>query len=194
MSKGISCFLLFASLAAAQLDQKTSNQNEIHDRGQTNVSRQTPEVRVSGMLFDAGCRDRSPLNVTSRPESLTSALPAQPAAPPNAAVSRGIDVNSKTLEGERADVVQHQVRDLLTRQQDPSCAITGGTSGYAVRLDDGRILNLDEGGNTLAGEAVLGSNDGRAMLNGTAYGFKPRVTIAGHIRGDRIFVNQISAH
>ena len=109
----------------------------------------------------------------------------------SAVSSHGIAIDAKTLAAERADSLRHQVPDLITRQADPTCAITGGTSGYAVRLDDGRILNLDEGGNTLATESVLASRNGRAMLNGAAYGFKPRVTIVGHIRGDHLIVAQI---
>lgn len=198
--KCLMCVVLFASAALAQLDQKTNKENMVHDRGQTPVRRESAPVTVTGMLFDAGCRDRSSLNLSSAPESLAAAMPVETPAESSeaaknsggAASSHGISVDAKTLQAERADVVIHQVPDLTTRQADPSCAVTGGTSGYAVRLDDGRILNLDEGGNTLAADAVVGSKDGRAMLNGAAYGFKPRVKVAGHVRGDRLIVDQIA--
>jgi len=198
MTKWLVCVVLFASVAFAQLDQKTSKENMVHDRGQTPVRRETAPLAVTGMLFDAGCKDRSSLNLTSPPESLAGAMPVETPAESSAAArnsgaasAHGISVDAKTLAAERSDVVVHQVPDLTTRQADPSCAVTGGTSGYAVRLDDGRILNLDEGGNTLAADAILGSKDGRAMLNGAAYGFKPRVKITGRVRGDHLIVNQI---
>ena len=195
------CVVLFASVAAAQLDQKTNKENMVHDRGQTPIRRETAPLTVTGMLFDAGCKDRSALNLATAPETLPGAMPVETAAESAAAAgaknsgapasSHGIFVDAETLAAERADIVLHQVPDLTTRQFDPSCAVTGGTSGYAVRLDDGRILNLDEGGNTLAADAVLASKDGRAMLNGVAYGFKPRVKITGRIRGDRFLVDRI---
>jgi hypothetical protein len=201
MTKWLVCVLLFAPVAGAQLDQKTNKENMVHDRGQTPIRRESARVSVSGMLFDAGCKDRSSLNLASAPETLPGAMPAETTAESQAAAgaknsgsvasAHGIAVDAKTLTAERSDIVLHQVPDLATRQADPSCAVTGGTSGYAVRLDDGRIFNLDEGGNTLAAEAVMASKDGRAMLNGAAYGFKPRVKMLGHTRGDRFIVEQI---
>ncbi|MDR3698194.1 MAG: hypothetical protein P4L56_01085 [Candidatus Sulfopaludibacter sp.] len=201
MTKWLLCVLLFAPVAGAQLDQKTNKENMVHDRGQTPIRRETGTLSVTGMLFDAGCKDRSSLNLSTPAESLTAAMPVETTAESHAAAgaknsgsaasAHGITVDAKTLTAERADIVLHQVPDLTTRQADPSCAVTGGTFGYAVRLDDGRILNLDEGGNTLAAEAVLASKDGRAMLNGAAYGFKPRVKMTGRVRGDRFMVEQI---
>ncbi len=171
----------------------------IHDRGQTPVYRQSSVVTMKGMLFDAGCRDRTSLNLTSPPETLAQAMPVETTPEtqaaskgnPNAVTAHGISVDSKTMDAERADALRYHNPDMVTRQADRSCAITGGTTGYAVRLDDGRVLDLDEGGNTLASESVLASKSGRAMLNGTAFGFKPRVTIVGHVRGDRLMVQQI---
>ncbi len=199
MTKCLVCVVLFASVAVAQLDQKTNKENMVRDRGQTPVRRESAPVALAGMLFDGGCKDRSSLNLSAPAESLTAAMPAETPAEASAATGNsghstsadGISVDAKTLAAERSDIVIHQVPDLTTRQVDPSCAVTGGTSGYAVRLDDGRILNLDEGGNTLAADAILGSKDGRAMLNGAAYGFKPRVKILGRVRGDHLIVNQI---
>lgn len=201
MTRCLLCAVLFVPLAVAQLDQKTNKENMVHDRGQTPVRRETAPLAVTGMLFDAGCKDRSSLNLSTPAESLAGAMPVETPAESQAAAraknsgsaasAHGISVDAKTLTAERSDIVSHQVPDLTTRQADPSCAVTGGTSGYAVRLDDGRILNLDEGGNTFAADAVLASKNGRAMLNGAAYGFKPRVKISGRVRGDRLIVEQI---
>lgn len=192
--------LAIASIGYAQLDQKTNKQNMVRDRGQTNVERQGSILTWSGTLIDAGCKDRSAVNLATPPESLASALPAKTAGESQAGkapaatagvTSHGISVDSQTLAAERGDVVSHQVPDLLTRQNDPTCAITGGTRAYAVVLDDGRLLNLDEGGNTLAADVVNSTKAGRAMLNGTAFGFKPRVKVTGRVRGDRIQVQDL---
>src|SRR5579884_1150960 len=92
---------------------------------------------LHGTLLDAGCRDRSSMNLRAAPQKFTPAVPVQPATS-----SSGVSVDSKTANAERADVVMHQVPDLATRQEDPSCAITGGTRAYAVLLDDGKLLDL----------------------------------------------------
>ena len=140
------------------------------------------------------------MNLSAPPESLAAAAPAETATESQAGKvknggtvsSHGITVDAKTLANERSDVLPHQVGELRTREADPTCAITGATAGYSVLLNDGRILNLDEGGNTLANEAVLQTKEGRAMLNGTAYGFKPRVKLVGHIRSDRMIVQALA--
>jgi hypothetical protein len=83
------------------------------------------------------------------------------------------------------------VPDLRSRQMDPTCAITGATHSFSIVLNQGRMLNLDDGGNTFATEAVNGSAAGRAMLNGNGGGFKPGVTIKGRIRADKIVVQSL---
>jgi len=88
-------------------------------------------------------------------------------------------------------VMQHQVADLRARAGDLTCAITGATKAFAILLDDGRLLNLDEAGNTLALEAIQSSSAGRAMLNGNGPALKPKVTVKGIIHGDRLLVSQI---
>lgn len=165
--------VFFATLGFAQLDPKTNNQNMVRDRGQTNVFRDSHPITLSGTLIDAGCKDRSPENLTSPPETLNGAMPVA------------------TPAGTRAAKTKSQVHDLATRQVDPSCAVTGGTSAYALVMSDGRILNLDAAGNTLAAEVVTMSKQGRAMLNGQAYGFKPRVKVAGRVRGDRLMASDV---
>jgi hypothetical protein len=144
------------------------------------------QSELHGILIDAGCRDRSAVNLAQPAERFSASVPVQmPAA------VHGITVDAKTAEGERADVVMHQVPDLATRQPDPTCAITGGTRGYAVLLENGKLLDLDEGGNTFASEAVFATKQGRDLLNGRAYGFKPHVTIQGRIAGAKLLATSV---
>jgi hypothetical protein len=58
-------------------------------------------------------------------------------------------------------------------------------------MPNGRLLNLDDGGNTYATSAVQGSQPGKAMINGTSPGFKPRVTIVGKIYGDHVYADEV---
>jgi hypothetical protein len=192
---------VFAALAFAQLDQKTNKESMVRERGAVAVRGSDP-MTFNGILFDAACKDRSTANLAVPPESLAATTPAEyadgasskPATnnPKGGVSAHGISVDAKTLASERGDVLEHQVPDLRTRQMDPTCGITGSTSTYGLALSDGRLLNLDQGGNTLAAEAVNSSTQGRAMLNGAAFGFKPRAKVRGRIRGDRFFVEQLS--
>jgi hypothetical protein len=81
--------------------------------------------------------------------------------------------------------------DPAAHQADRSCAITRATRGFALLTKDGRLLNLNEGGNTLAMQALHAIPDGRAMLNGTGGGIKPKVTLRGRVHGDRVIVEKI---
>lgn len=201
MTKRLLLTLFLAAGLSAQPAQRTNKENMTHDRGRTPVARIGKIVNLSGVLFDAGCKDRSAMNLAAPAESIATSAPAE--SPDEATAAKnssnlgpssahGITVDAATVAAERADILPHEVGDLRTREADPSCALTGATSAYAVRLDDGRLLNLDAGGNTLASEAVLQSQRGRDMLNGAAYGFKPRVKVTGQIRGDRVVVEQIT--
>jgi len=58
----------------------------------------------------------------------------------------------------------------------------GDTHAYALLLADGRVADLDEGGNTFADAAVKADPQGRAMLAGQGPGFKPIVTVTGHVQ------------
>jgi hypothetical protein len=205
MKRAILPVLLFSAAALfAQLDQKTANQNMVRQRGQTPVQEGQTMNRgrvgwqpmmpmnqqtVSGILIDASCEDRSSLNMRSTPLPLPPTQP--PAQPPGAASSAGISVNAQTLEKERADVMPHLVPDVRTRQEDPTCAVTAATSLYAVLTDSGRLLNLDQGGNTLMSQAISGDPRGRAMLNGQGPGIKPRVAVKGWIVDDKVIVDSI---
>jgi hypothetical protein len=115
--------------------------------------------------------------------------PPQQAA--GAVSAAGVSVSGDTVEKERADVSAHLVPDIVARQEDPTCAITATTSGYAIFTDSGRLLNLDQGGNTLAAQAIVGMPQGRAMLNGQAPGLKPRAVLKGWIQDDRVIVDSI---
>jgi hypothetical protein len=198
--------LVFVLLSATLFAQKTANQNMVHQRGQTPVQdeRETMsrgrigwqqmmplnQVTVSGILIDGACEDRTSLNMRSQPLPLP---PVQPAPRSSGTVSSGgISVDAQTIEKERADVMPHQVPDQRTRQEDPTCAVTAATSLFAVLTDSGRLLNLDQGGNTLASQALLGNSRGRAMLNGQGPGIKPRIAVKGWIFDDKVIVDSIA--
>jgi hypothetical protein len=145
------------------------------------------QSEIRGTLVDAGCRNRSILNLRRPPETFQASVPVQ-AQPVTA---HGITVEPKTAAAERSDVLEHMVRDVPSRQSDPTCGLSGGTSAYAILLDDGTLLDLDEGGNTLAAEAVYATRQGRDLLNGKAFGFKPRVTIQGRVTGGKVLVDRM---
>ena len=160
---------------------------------QTAEKRKPPAPAVyQGVLLDAGCRDFSNANLRKAPLAAAGAGPAQTPQQAEAARSAfGITVDAQTLAAQRSDILPHQVVDLLSRQSDPTCAIKGNTRSYALLLDSGRLLDLDDGGNTFATVAVEGFPAGRAMLTGQAPGLKPRATVKGHIEGDRILAGSV---
>jgi hypothetical protein len=204
-----SALALAAFLAAAQ------NPNEDRDRGNTPLyTGPAPTVTLYGTLVDAGCRNRTALNMSLPSLPFTVAAPAQtpadlqsgsqmraaqgyanatqPAQQQNPSVSAyGINVDPKTLAAERSDVLEHQVPDLHSRQMDPTCAITGATHAFSIVLKEGRMLNLDDGGNTYATVAIQGSAAGHAMLNGNGGGLKPGVVIKGRMRADKVVVQTL---
>jgi hypothetical protein len=214
--KPVALVSLCALALFAQLGPKTSQENMVRDRGQTRVEDQRetlsyghigtqqmmPEnqLTLSGILVDASCENRSSLNLYTQPLPLADQMPAQP---PNAAAnnpprqgavsSHGITVDAQTMEREHADITPHLVPDILTRQEDPTCAITASTSSYSLLMNNGRFLNMDQGGNTLASAAILGDPRGRAMLNGLAPGLKPYIVVKGWILGDRVIVGSIQS-
>ena len=152
---------------------------------------QSPAV-FRGILIDAGCRDLSQYNLHLPPQAVPAPNEEQNKAAAGAGVTAsGITVDARTLDAQRADVMPHQVRDLVSRQSDPTCAIKGNTRAYAVLLPDGRVAGLDEGGNTFADDAVKADPDGRAMLAGQGTGFKPAVSVKGRIQGSRIVVQEL---
>ncbi|HEY9141170.1 MAG TPA: hypothetical protein VIN93_09775, partial [Bryobacteraceae bacterium] len=145
-----------------------------------------------GILIDAGCRDFSRYNLHLSPQALLA--PAQETnakAASSGTTASGITVDARTLDSERADAMPHQIADLVSRQSDPTCAIKGNTHAYALLLADGRVADLDEGGNTFADAAVRADPQGRAMLAGQGPGLKPTVTVTGHAQGSRIVASAV---
>ena len=122
-------------------------------------------VTLDGVLVDASCEDRSALNLARPAEQQAAHAQGSEAAP--------------------------AVHDHSAHQTDRSCAVTGGTRGFALLMKEGRLLNLDEGGNTMVIQGLHANPEGRAMLNGTGGGIKPRATIRGKVHGDRFIVEQI---
>jgi hypothetical protein len=203
------------ALAFAAFLASAQNPNEDRDRGATPLyTGPAPIVTLYGTLVDAGCRNRTALNMSLPSVPFSAAAPAQspaavqagsqmragqgyqdasqPANQQNPPISAyGVNVDSKTLAAERSDVLEHQVPDLHSRQMDPTCAITGATHAFSIVLKDGRMLNLDDGGNTYATVAVQGSAAGRAMLDGKGGGLKPDVVIKGRMRADKVVVQSL---
>jgi hypothetical protein len=195
--------IVFVTLSAAA--QSGANANMVRDRGSTRPADQTQTLNrgrlghqdfmppgplaFTGMLVDAACRDRSNGNLR-QPALPTAALtaPAMPGAP-----FTGITVDPKTLEAERSGIMEHQVPDTLSRQPDVACAVTGDTRAFALLLNNGRLLDLDEGGNTFAGVALQANAAGRALLAGLGGSLKPRVVIQGSVRGDRLIVEKLGS-
>ena len=204
-----------ATLALAAFLAAAQNANEDRDRGATPLyTGPAPTVTLYGTLVDAGCRNRTALNMSLPSLPFAVAAPAQtpadlqsgsqmraaqgyanatqPAQQQNPPISAsGINVDPKTLAAERSDVLEHQVPDLHSRQMDPTCAITGATHAFSIVLKEGRMLNLDDGGNTYATVAIQGSAAGRAMLNGNGGGLKPDVVIKGRMRADKVVVQTL---
>ncbi len=177
--------------------------NQARDRGRTTVQGVTMPLaeqqramlattrEFTGMLIDAGCKDRSFYNLSLPPESLSTAIAPAAGANKNAPGGEsafGISVSPQTLQQERADIMPHQVPDMVTRQMDPTCAINAQTTGFALLLSSGRLLNLDAGGNTYVWQAVQGTQQGRAMLNGKGPGLKPWARVRGYIDGSTLVI------
>jgi hypothetical protein len=197
--------VLFLTVCGSLPAQKTSRENQVRDRGQTTTDDSraldggiegrvhglsAKPLTLHGMLVDAACLDRSRANLTQPAQPPD--LPAGEAGSRGSGVqAHGIAVESETVRNERADAMAHQVPDMRTRISDPSCGITANTSGLAMLLSNGRLVNLDEGGNTLVLERIGGSAAGQAMLNGTGSALKPRADIKGTLQGDRLQVSKV---
>jgi hypothetical protein len=168
-------------------------------------------VTFTGLLVDGGCRDRSQANLTSAPLPLANAAEteAELAAgnaqrgetgfagngtePHSAGITAfGIHVDPETLAREQAGALEHQAPDLLSRQPDESCGITAETQGFALLLDNGRLLNLDGGGATLAWQTVQSTDAGKAMMSGKGAGIKLRVVITGQVDASQLNVKSLS--
>jgi hypothetical protein len=214
--------VVLSVLGITLVARDTDNVGKVHvaderqtlDRGRLGTQESMPygALTLHGTLVDAGCRDRTQLNLMRPSIPVDQKGPAEPpkesatenadrsklgfatanSQPRNSPVSAfGITVDAKTLESERSDVLQQQVPDLLSRQEDSACGITGRTSSFAFLMDNGRLLNLDAGGSVFAWQAVQASSAGQAMLNGKGPAVKPRATVTGKIEGDQLIVNQL---
>jgi hypothetical protein len=191
--------LLWAALATAAAQSDNHNpaeQKQSEVRGQTpenneRVGRTPPtnkhrkpggkEMTVTGILIDAGCQDRTALNLARPPRNRTGATP-----PDGPDADRNINP-----EAERAGAIAQQVPETINRQPDMTCAVTEATRGFALLLDDGRLVNLDEAGNTRAIDAVGRSAAGRAMLNGKGPAVKPKVEVTGRFLEERLLVTKL---
>ncbi len=180
--------------------------NQAMERGRTQIQGTTMPLReqersimaipsqFSGVLIDAGCSNRSLYNLSIPPESLSAAMAGAggsataPATAGGGVSAAGITVSPQTIESERADIMPHQVPDMRTRQRDPTCAVTARTRDFALLLANGRLLNLDAGGNTLAWQGLQATTEGRAMLNGEGPGLKPAGRMVGYIEGSTLVV------
>lgn len=205
--------LVLTALGLTQRYQITSQQNMVRDRGQTRVADQSQVLTTarmgtqvmlpmhpltySGLLVDAACENRTPYDLRQPPESMAAKQPAgfngpvQAAPIGGSASAFGITVDAATLAAERADVVPHLNPEVLSRQPDPTCAITASTSAFALLTNDNRLFNFDEGGNTLAAAALESDPAGRAMLNGQGPGVKPYTVAKALPYGDRLLVDTI---
>jgi len=193
---------------------RVADERQTLDRGRLGSQESMPPgpLTLNGVLVDGNCRDRSEANLTRPPVPFSQRNPAEPpelAATQNAARAKigyatassqpftggisaqGITVNPQALELEQADVLQLQVPERTSRQSDLTCAITAETSNFAFLMDNGRLLDLDGGGNAWAWQAVQSSSEGQAMLNNKGAAVKPNVTINGTIIGDRLIVNSL---
>ena len=176
---------LLAAGAWAQSKREEKDVRELHAHEHT----------YQGLLIDAGCRDRSLWNMSKPPEPQSGAIAptGQGSEPAQANQASGISVDAGTIAKERSDITQVMINnDLAARQSDPTCAIKGNTRAFALLLHDGRLLDLDEAGNTYATALVSASKQGHDMLNGQGPGFKPRATVVGWEQGARVFTDKMN--
>jgi hypothetical protein len=183
--------LQLLAIAAAACLTAPAQTSDSAKPDQEHARAEAPAV-LRGILIDGSCRDFSRFNLRQPPQ----ALPAPPKdsnakTSGGGATASGIIVDARTLDAERADVMPHQVADLVSRQSDPTCAIKANTHAYALLLADGRVADLDEGGNTFADAAVKADPQGRAMLAGQGAGFKPIVDVTGRVQGSRIVASSL---
>ena len=194
---------------------EVADQRQTLDRGRLGTQESMPygPLTLNGTLLDGNCRDRSQANLTRPPIPVTQQPPVETpelAGVENAARAKtgfatanqqpntggisahGITVDPQTLAQEQADALEHQVPDLTTRQEDLTCAVNARTSNFAFLMDNGRLLNLNSGGDAWAWQAVQSSSAGKEMLSGEGPGVKPRVTIKGVILGDQLRVDSLT--
>jgi hypothetical protein len=97
----------------------------------------------------------------------------------------------RVLKAERGEATLPDTPDHASRYSSASCALTADTRAFALFLPDGLLLDLDEGGNTLAFVAFQSTLAGQAILNGKVGGLKPLAKVTGLRAGGRIKVQSV---
>ena len=145
------------------------------------------QTQWSGLLVDAGCRDRSLLNLLSPPTQ--EVAPAQPAV----TKVPGITVSPQVVKAERGDVLLPHTLDHASRYSSASCAITADTTSFALLvLPKGPVLNLNQAGNTFAMESFQATPAGREILEGKTGGLKPHAVVWGLRDKDELKAGSVS--
>ena len=183
---------------------RVADERQSLDRGRLGSQESMPvnPLTLHGMLVDGGCRNRTTLNLAQAPVPVQAQQPAeyqspatktsQPPTNEGSIAAYGINVDGQTLGREREDILPQHVADMLSRMADPTCSINAATVGFGFLMNTGRLLDLDEGGNTFAWQAVQSSGAGKAMLEGKGPGVKPKATIQGRIIGDQLIVDKLT--
>ena len=145
------------------------------------------QTQWSGVLVDAGCRDRSHVNLLSPPaQEIAQARPAVTKVP-------GISIAPRVVKAERGDVLLPHTLDHASRYSSASCAITADTTAFALLvLPNGPLLNLDQAGNTFALESFQATPAGREIIEGKTGGLKPHAVVWGLRRGDDLRAGSVS--
>ena len=138
----------------------------------------------TGILVDAGCLNRDAWTLRSPPIQ-------QLATEPGARSVSGITIAPRVLKAERAEATLPDTPDHASRYSSASCALTAETRAFALLQDDGHLLNLDEGGNTLALESFQSTPAGHSILNGKTGGLKPRVRVEARRQGDTLKADSV---
>jgi hypothetical protein len=140
----------------------------------------------TGTLVDGGCRDRSLENLRAPAADAPAVASNPPANPP-----KGISVAPQVMKAERSRATMPDTLDHASRYSSTSCALTAETKAFALLLPNGQLMELDEGGNTLAFDAFQSTAAGAAILNGKVGGWKPQAKVTGLQSGRRIKTHSV---
>ena len=140
----------------------------------------------TGTLIDSGCRDRSLDNLRAPAADTPAVAATAPANPP-----KGISVTTQVVTAERSRATMPDTPDHASRYSSTSCALTAETKAFALLLPNGQLMELDEGGNTLAFDAFQSTAAGAAILNGKVGGVKPQAKVTGLQSGPRIKTHSV---
>jgi hypothetical protein len=154
-------------------------------------NRRIPEITTTGVLVDGGCIDRSKLNLARPPLPVTRGEDGDRENPAASVSAKGVTVNQDVVSRERADILGHLTPEMRNRQTDATCAITAASRAFALLTTDGRLLDLDSGGVTLAMQAMMSTKAGRAMMDGTGPAIKPEAELKGYVQKDNLVVSSV---